>query len=247
MLISEQSLNLWKSIGKIYGQERESSKRIVSSSAELSALSACHLVPSAFHTHLSFSTSRACRDVCSGRFWVIDPELAVAKVSLLTPHSRNNQSACVLSPSISRHKTVNSKQEKRGLSYIIIMLYLKKHVFVNKCIISSGPLRTTVRMRISVRVSIYHQLTLLSSQHLSWIFAVLGSLQNWVEGTEISPICPPPTTDYQPPPPEWNVGYNDEPALIHHPPNPIAHIRVCSWWCIFCEFWHMYNNAYPPF
>ena len=78
-----------------------------------------------------------------------DPELAVAKVSLLTTHSRNNKSACVLSPSISRHITLHSDQ---AVKRVVLCKYsLKKYFFINECI-SFDPFKTT-----EDRVSIYPQ------------------------------------------------------------------------------------------
>ena len=67
-------------------------------------------------TQLSFPTLKARHDVYSGRFRAVDPELAVAKISLLSTHSRNSTSACVLSPSILRHITMKSEQEVKRVA-----------------------------------------------------------------------------------------------------------------------------------
>ena len=66
-------------------------------------------------------------------------KLAVAKVSLLTTHSRNNKSACVLSPSISKYIAMNSKQ---GVKRVISGKDSKTvFCFVDKFIISLDPFK----------------------------------------------------------------------------------------------------------
>ena len=84
--------------------------------------------------------------------------------------------------------------------------------------------------------------------------AVLGSQQNWGEGTEISHIFSVPTHT-QPPSlstssPEWGhlLQLINPPWHIIIPQSPLwlmVNIMVHSLCCPFCGFRHMHNDIYP--
>ena len=78
--------------------------------------------------------------------------------------------------------------------------------------------------------------------------AVLGSQQNWQEGTDVSHILPAlphiPSLPYcQHPPPEWCIGYN-QCIYIDTLPKSIVYIVLHCWCCIFYGFGQMYNDLY---
>ena len=70
--------------------------------------------------------------------------------------------------------------------------------------------------------------------------AVLGSQQT-VKSIVFSYMHKLPTVNIRNP--SGTFITTDEPTLTHHyRPKSIVYISVHSWWCTFCEFWHVY----PP-